>query len=193
LSGLDGRVTLKVNRYRTAVSTATLSGELSNSYLIGAGEARATSTPSASPATSRGRATTRGKILGTTSAASPYGAGKVLRWEPARQFQIDPNDASKGYTQAGIDQQYTTMRKSVEAWNSNPIPKSMQDAWGMTDYATGGGSWSMNSVAVTGDTLSEGTEFELAVNPIKGLNIAMNASKTDAKRLEHRQGLLRLD
>jgi hypothetical protein len=183
LSGLDGRVSLKVNRYRTAVSTATLSGELSNSYLIGAGEAWGNVHAKRIGRDIAGLGYDSWENFGTTSAASSYGAGKVLRWEPARQYQIDPTDASKGYTQAGIDEQYAIMRKSVEAWNSNPIPKSMQDAWGMTDYATGGGSWSMNSVAVTGDTLSEGTEFELAINPVKGLNIAMNASKTDAKRL----------
>jgi hypothetical protein len=53
----------------------------------------------------------------------------------------------------------------------------------MSGYATGSGNWSMNSVAVTGDTLSKGTEYELAASPIPGLEIAINFSKTDAQRL----------
>lgn len=187
VSALEGKIALKVNRYHTTVANATLSGELGNAYLIGAGEAWGNVHAKRLARGDAGDSSAIWDNFGTTSAASAYGAGKIVQWQPADSGLKDPskgyNSGTNPYTQAALDAQYSIQRKSVDTWNANPIPLSMQVAWGMTDYATGGGSWSMNSVAVTGDTDSRGTEFELAINPIKGLDVSINASKTDAKRL----------
>ena len=163
----DNKVMLKVNRYETLVSNATLnSGGLGNVYLIGAGEAWGQAAAYQLSIDS-GNWPGDGNY-GTTS------TGQILRWQPA---------GNGPYTQAEIDAQYAIQKASTDDWMANQLPASFQQAWGMSGYATGSGSWSQNTVAVTGDTLSKGTEFELIANPVRGLDIAFNASKTDAKRL----------
>jgi hypothetical protein len=54
----------------------------------------------------------------------------------------------------------------------------------MTDYATGGSAQNYGAagVAVTGDTLSKGTEIELIANPVQGLDLSLNVSKTFASQ-----------
>ena len=181
MSAMDGKMHLKINKYETSVSNSTLQGELGNSYLIGAGEAWG---QAAAYHLGQDDGIWPGDgNYGTTSVASAFGAGHTLRWQPSNDFLIDSDDASQGFTQSGIDAQYDIQRRSSDDWLANPIPASMQQAWGMADYATGGGSWSMNTVAVTGDTLSKGTEIELSLAPTNGWDIMINASKTDAQRL----------
>ncbi|WP_404422475.1 TonB-dependent receptor plug domain-containing protein [Nibricoccus sp. IMCC34717] len=186
ISALDEKVTLKINRYKTSVSNATLSGApIGNAYLIGAGEAWA-----------QQAAVALKNDQGNWPGDGNYGTasnGKILRWQPedipanwVLNGQGQPVFTSSGayiYNQAAIDRVYAEQVASVNDWLAKPIPASMQKAWGMTNYATGGGAWSMNNVVVTGDTESTGTEYELAANPMKGLEISFNAAKTDAKRL----------
>ena len=172
---LDGRVSFKVNRYRTSVSDQTFSSEMTGAWAIGYmeawGQQFATDPNDAN--------------YGITSENSRYGAGHILQWQPAHQGNhVVPGDFSSAFTQEAIDAQFDIQRTAEEDWFSpeNQIPSTMQAAWGMNDYATGGGSVSNPFVNLTGDTVSEGTEFELYVNPIEGLDIMINASKTDAKR-----------
>jgi outer membrane receptor protein involved in Fe transport len=175
LSMLDSRLILKVNRYETSVTNATLnSGGLGNAYLIGAGEAWGQAAAYQLSINS-GNWPGDGNY-GVTSAASAFGAGNILRWQPA---------GNGPYTQAEIDAQYDIQRRSTNDWMAKPVPAAFQQAWGMTGYATGSGSWSMNTVHVTGDTLSKGTEFELIASNVlvKGLDVSLNAAKTDARRL----------
>lgn len=186
ITAFDEKVSLKINKYETRVNLQTLSGEIGNAYMLGAGEAWGQQAAVKLKANA-GQWPGDGNF-GITS------TGQILRWEPEG---IDANDKlgrqpnrtydnAQGrwvYTQAAIDATYAEQVASVNDWLAKPVPASMQTAWKMSDYATGGGSWSMNSVSVTGDTLSKGTEFELAANPIKGLDISINAAKTDATRL----------
>jgi hypothetical protein len=190
ITALNGKVAFKVNRYETSVSNATLSGELGNAYLIGAGEAWGQAAAVQLKANS-GNWPGDGNY-GTTSAGSKFGAGNILRWQPADAGNLVPDSQGRQpgstgyqqtYSQISIDRQYDIQRASTDDWLAKPVPASFQSAWGMTGYATGSGNWSMNSVAVTGDTLSKGTEFELAAQPIDGLDLSINASKTTAKRL----------
>lgn len=179
ISMLDNRVSLKVNRYETSVTNATISGELGNSYLIGAGEAWG---QAAAYHLKQNDGIWPGDgNYGTTS------SGQILRWQPSDDpaNHVIPGDNSSPYTQAAIDAQYAIQVASTNDWYAHLIPQKMQQAWGMTGYDTGSGSWSMNTVAVTGDTLSKGTEFELVASNVwvKGLDVALNASKTDARRL----------
>lgn len=186
LTMLDERLILKVNRYETSVSNATLnSGGLGNAYLIGAGEAWGQAAAYQLSINS-GNWPGDGNY-GVTSAGSAFGAGHILRWQPAdtAQNHVIPGDNSSPYTQAAIDAQYDIQRRSTDDWLAHPVPAAFQQAWGMTGYATGSGSWSMNTVHVTGDTLSKGTEFELIASNVlvKGLDISLNAAKTEARRL----------
>lgn len=181
ISAFNDRVFLKVNKYETSVSNATLSDELGNAYLIGAGEAWG---QAAAYHLGQDDGIWPGDgNFGTTSEGSAFGAGNTLRWQPADTYLIDPDNRDLGYTQVAIDAQYDIQRRSTEDWLSKPVPDNFRNAWGMDGYETGSGSWSMNSVAVTGDTFSEGTEFELVLNPIEGLDVSINASKTRAQRL----------
>jgi hypothetical protein len=185
LTALDEKLILKINRYKTSVTNATLSNALGNSYLIGAGEAWGQAAAYQLKIDS-GNWPGNGNY-GVTSAGSAFGAGHILRWQPADTpaTHVDPNDMSSPYTQAAIDAQYDIQRRSTDDWFAHQLPTAFQQAWGMSGYATGSGSWSMNNVAVTGDTESKGTEFELIAQNVlvKGLDVSLNASKTDARRL----------
>lgn len=191
ISALNGKIALKVNRYETSVTNATLSGELGNAYLIGAGEAWGQA--AAYQLRANNNVWPGDGNYGTTTAGSKYGAGHTLRWQPANAGNLVADSAGRApgsdgyqqtYSQASINAQYDIQRASTDDWLSKPVPASFQLAWGMTGYATGSGNWSMNSVAVTGDTLSRGTEIEIVASPIDGLDISINASKTEAKRLK---------
>jgi hypothetical protein len=191
VSLFDNNLVFKINRYETSVSNATLSNELGNAYLIGAGEAWGQAAAYQLSIDS-GNWPGDGNY-GTTSAGSDFGAGHILRWQPSDDFRVadsmgrNPGDDGYAltYSQTAIDDQYDIQRRSTDDWMANPVPTAFQQAWGMTGYATGSGSWSMNSVRVTGDTLSKGTEFELIASDVavRGLNVSINAAKTDARRL----------
>ncbi len=184
VSALEGKLVLKVSRYKTKVSNATLSGNLENSYLIGAGEAWG-QRAAVMLANDQGVWPGDG-YYGTTSADSAYGAGHILRWQPADGVNNSNHvngDYNQPFLQSAIDAQYDLQRASTDDWMANQIPVAMQQAWGMDGYAAGSGNWSFANVAVTGDTESKGTEFELTANPIAGLDLSFNAARTDAKRL----------
>lgn len=206
ISAFDGKYSLKINKYETEVTNATLSGDLANSYLIGAGENWGNVWARRIYREIHGIAPgfdATGDNYGTTDASSPYGAGKILRWQPSDTGNLvndrgpdgiggngdDRAPGTDGYTntysQQAINEQYDDMVKSVEAWVANPIPESMMRAWGMTPqtWENGIDQWSGNAVAVTGDTLSKGTEYEFIASPVDGLEVGFNASKTDARRL----------
>ena len=175
ISALDDKIALKINWYKTKMSNAVLSeANLGNAYMIGAAEAWG----------QRAALNTRD---GTGSFTTNYGTatgGGILRWQPAGNGSVGAQDGKPGsYSQAEIDAQYAIQQASVTAWLANPTPPSMQAAWGMNDYASGGGSRTDALVAVTGDTESEGYEIELTARPITGLDISVNVAKTKAKRL----------
>lgn len=183
-TALDGKATFKVGRYKTNVFNSTLSGNLENSYLIGAGEAWGQR--SAVMLKNDAGVWPADGNYGVTSANSAYGAGHILRWQPADGANNSNhlnNDYNQPYVQSVIDAQYDIQRAAVDDWMAHPLPTSMQHAWGMDGYDTGTGNWSFSNVAVTGDTESKGTEFELTANPIPGLDISINAARTDSKRL----------
>lgn len=175
ITALDEKVMLKINRYETSVADTTLATEMGGGWAIGYVEAWGQMFAKKPGST----------IYGTTSAASKYGAGNVLYWQPPdANNHVVPGNNSSAYTQAAIDAQYDIQRAAIDDWlnPSHQIDAKMQAAWGMSDYATGGGSISNPLVRLTGDTISKGTEFELVARPVKGLELSVNASKTDARR-----------
>lgn len=184
ISALQNRVSLKLNWYETSVNNATLSGSLPTSYLIGAGEAWG-----------QAMAVHLKNDDGIWPADGNFGTesnGATLRWEPptsglvdpALPFQSNPElENYNPYTQEAIDTRFAEQTGAMNDWLAKPVSAEFQQAWGMSGYAEGSGLWSMNDVFVTGDTLSKGLEIELTAQPVTGWNMSINASQTDAKRL----------
>ncbi|HEX2854364.1 MAG TPA: TonB-dependent receptor plug domain-containing protein [Opitutaceae bacterium] len=180
ISALDEKITLRVNRYETTVTNANVAGEIGGQYLIGAVEGwgqqaaekfRTSITPTGAtnwPADT---------VFGISS------SGNKVTWRPAGP--VKGSSGAYTYTQAELDATYTREKASIDAWYATQVPAAFQNMWGLTNYATGGGSinFAPSGLTVTGDTVSKGTEFELIARPVKGLDISMNASKTSAKRL----------
>lgn len=182
ISALDDKISFKVAHYKTVVTDATLNGGagINNNYLIGAVEAW-------------GQAAAV-KFRDSLAAGAPlnwpatdvYGMssdGHQVTWRPDGPLK---GSASVGYaySQTELDATYAKEKASVDAWFGTQVPESFQNAWALTDYATGGGStnYGASGLVVTGTTISEGYEFELVANPIRGLNVMFNASKTSARR-----------
>lgn len=184
ISALDDRITLKVAHYETRVSNATLSGNIGNNYyLIGAVETWG----QAAAVAFKNSLAPGGPLSGMASTLYGYTSdGHQVTWHPDEPTPVnpDPSDPNKGYSQAALDAIYQRELASINAWLSpeQQVPDSFQQAWGMSDYKTGGQAQNYGAagVAVTGDTLSKGTEVELIANPVKGLDISINVSKTFA-------------
>jgi outer membrane receptor protein involved in Fe transport len=177
ISALDEKIVFKIGKYETSVNDTTLSTEMGGGWAIGFIE---------SWSQQFARHPNGGAYYGTTDAGSAFGAGHQLDYQPPDAGNhVIPGDYSSPYTQAAINAQYDIEAKAIALWldPKNQISTKMQAAWGMSDYATGGGSISNPLVALTGDTVSRGTEFELSARPIDGLDLSINASKTDARRL----------
>ena len=182
LSLLDGRLDIKWAHYKTTVTNATLdSNGISAQYLIGAVEAwgqaaawdfRRSMDPGGPLA---GRANT---LYGRSS------DGHQVTWQPDGPLAAQNPDGSYQYTQAQLDATYQKEKASVDAWFATQVPAAFQTAWALTDYATGGGSTNYGAagLVVTGDTISQGNEFEVIASPIAGLHISANAAKTSASR-----------
>lgn len=191
IAALDDKVTLKVNRYETTVTNASLGSSIPvwriQYEAWNQRQAWANHVGRSHPRHSWLDGTPG---LGVTSANSKYGAGNELLWQPLPSERNDPTLPwqQTGYTQAAIDYWYDLQRDATDSWLANPIPKGMQEAWGMVGYdqPTYNGqinSSSLNSIVVNGDTLSKGLEFEFSANPVPGLNLTASAVKTDASRL----------
>ena len=172
ISALDEKISLRINRYKTKVTNANVAGEIGGQYLIGAVEGWG-----------QGAAVKFRDGPGNQTVFG-FSGGKAVTWKPP--------GATKGsqttgftYSQAELDSTWAREDASIKGWFATQVPANFQQFWGLTDYATGGGSINFGpaGLAVTGDTVSEGTEFELIANPIKGLDVSMNASKTSAKRI----------
>jgi TonB dependent receptor len=78
---------------------------------------------------------------------------------------------------------------SIQTLLANPPPANFASHWNIAmnqDWSAGWGGYQSpsqpSSLAVTGDTQSEGIEFEINAQPTKNWNIAFNASKTTATR-----------
>jgi len=188
INTLNDKLTLKINWYETTVSNATIdTNAIGASYLLGAGEAWG-----------YGFATWAKK--GPT--ANAYGSPGASAFGPNYNLKadgtlIDPtiNPEQGGWLayepQNGetVAQAYAHQKAAINAFLANPVPADFAKTWNIkydtatTDWGNMT-SWSQASnIAVTGDTKSKGTEYEIAATPIAGLSIAFNASKTSASRL----------
>lgn len=183
ITALDDRLVFKWAHYETSVTNATLdSAGISAQYLIGAVEAwgqKAAYNFRASLAPGGALNWPANTLYGRSS------DGHQVTWRPDGPSVTQNPDGTYQYTQAQLDATYARERASVDAWFTTQVPAAFQDAWALTDYATGGGStnYGASGLVVTGDTISKGNEFELIANPIKGLSVSVNAAKTSASRM----------
>jgi outer membrane receptor protein involved in Fe transport len=176
ISALDDRITLKINRYETTVTNANVASEIGGQYLIGAVEGWG-----------QQAAIKFRDFPGQWPASTIYGytrSGQPVTWRPAGPLQ-GSDETGYTYSPDELDATYARQQASINAWFATQVPANFREMWGLTDYATGGGTinFAPSGLTVTGDTVSKGTEFELIATPIKGLDIAVNASKTSAKRI----------
>jgi hypothetical protein len=183
ISMMDDKLTLKVMHYETTVTNATLdSNGIANQYLIGAVEAWG----QASAISFRASLAPGGPLSGNANTLFGHTSdGHQVTWTPdGTKLSKNTETGLYPYTQAQLDATYTKEKASIDAWFATQVPANFQNAWALTNYATQGGStnFGASGLVVTGDTVSKGTEIELIANPIKGLTLTVNASKTFATR-----------
>jgi outer membrane receptor protein involved in Fe transport len=201
---LDNRYSLKVNRYETRVLNDEYSANLDKWGTLHT-EARLMRIAVATrdmdyrrfPSVIREGGDPSGqgrRSFGVTSASSAYGAGNLLVWEPTPEERelVDPQtswNSGGAYTQETIDRWYDIQRSATDAFFETRLPQSMVEAWGMVGYGEANYQNTINdaaygAVTATGSTLSKGVEIEFTARPIDGLDIVINAAKTDAVRVD---------
>ncbi|HLP02923.1 MAG TPA: TonB-dependent receptor plug domain-containing protein [Opitutaceae bacterium] len=197
LSAFDDKVTFKAVHYDTKVKNATLSGALAGFYLIGANEwwggnaARAQRDNSGWQAGNFGT-TTDGQVVTVqpdiTVGNTTYNAHLAQVLTAAGVPLTTGTDANGNpiYSQLALDTTWADYRASIDDWFANLAPAAFQSAWEFVSTADGvnnhDGNYSPSGMALTGDTHSKGWEFEISAQPIAGLDISFNASKTSAQR-----------
>jgi hypothetical protein len=183
IQAFDDKVSFRVTKYETLVTNATLdSNGIGGQYLIGAVEAwgqQAAARFRDALVPGGPRAWPAGDIYGITSDGNP------VTWRPAGPIIRDAETEEYAYDQAVLDATYAREVASVNDWYATQVPQNLQDAWALADYDgySGQTNFGASGLVVTGDTFSEGYEFELiASNVVKGLDVSLNAAKTSASR-----------
>jgi len=171
ISSPDNRFVFKVNWYETSVQNVTLSSALSGGdYLIGMGEAWA--------------------YMFATRARKAYDDNAPFAdfntdFDPDNPDRFLPYQPRAGQS---IDDAYDEFLGAVDAFLANPPAQELQDAWGfdIDSWSQNPSDWInvnyLDGMAVTGDTNSEGVEFEFAAQITPNWNLTLNASKTTATR-----------
>lgn len=180
VSILDDRLSLKVNWYETSVTNANLDGggvgNLQAVYRVGLNE-------------NWGRAFANWALLGIegfnrnfarvdpNNASSPLidPNVEVLRYQPG------PNET--------VADAYKRQTEAIDTLLANPPPSDFNTHWQIQLDQDWSGGWGTHrganqpsSLAITGDTQSEGVEYELTAALTRNWNVAFNASKTRAQR-----------
>jgi len=198
ISTLDDKLSLKVNWYQTSVNNATLGGESalgSNAWYLRQGEIWTTMVAAQSIAgLTQNSIATPGWAWDYAANDLPAGTMTSGQWpRPAAAAAIDAKQlASARAALAAMPDQgfwdnygYAINVAQVKNENFSSLMGSngtihytwdWQPAYGGNLKSTGAGP------VVTVDTVSKGVEYELVAQPTKEWNIAINLSKTDAKR-----------
>lgn len=189
ISTLNDRLTFKINWYKTEVKNSTLEATNGIVYRIGSNEAWGYQFAK----------------WAENNVPDPFGANYALvdpndpnsaRIDPtigrlSYQPRIDPATGQPISVRQQLDEQNAAIAALTDP--KNLPPASFDAAWSINNRATfdpAGGwgrgntlNWSTPStLAVTGDTSSKGTEYELTAQPTPGWNITINAAKTSAIR-----------
>ena len=190
ISSPDNRFNFKVNKFDTKVFQDTLSSSsIANSYMIGAGEGWgymfANWAMGGVEDFARNYALVDPMLPESESNPRIDPAIGVLRYQPAAGQTVAQGLAHQQAVLAAMFNESNNLgseefRRFLSFWN--------QDWDGITPtggWADGGRAWAgePTSFAVTGDTVSKGWEYELFYQPTDNWNITVNASKTEARRL----------
>ncbi|MBK1878315.1 TonB-dependent receptor plug domain-containing protein [Pelagicoccus mobilis] len=195
ISGLNDRFSFRANYYETEVTNDTLSASsISNSYMIGAGEGWgmlfAKMAEGGKDDFWRNYAL-EDPEAGFDADTNPYinPEVEVLRYQPAFTEGMSAAERS-----AEVARTLAIEQGVVAAFNdpSNYPSQQFRDFWGQNwdaitpdaGWGAGGAAWNgePSAFAITGDTASEGWEYELFYQPTDNWNIALNATKTSATR-----------
>lgn len=119
--------------------------------------------------------------------------GQAVMWMPDGPLKGNVQNGFT-YNQTELDSAWAKQNAAIIDWflPENQVPDDFITMWSLTGYRTepaqdpGTGIPGFKGlppgIAVTGDTASSGYEFELIANPVKGLNVMVNAAKTSATR-----------
>ncbi|MBE2213340.1 MAG: TonB-dependent receptor [Opitutaceae bacterium] len=181
INTLDGKVTFRATYYETTVRNAALDN-FGGTYMIWGAEAWAQSFAWAN--LQRGRS---GGWADFTNGYDPTGIVAMNTpadgWSDAdilRAQQV--GDAiSQAYFDTALDDSW------YQLWNINVASLEDVPPNSNTPFLTG---TQPPGLTITGDTYSEGYEFELMAQPISGLNLSINATKTEAMRMNMAQSLV---
>lgn len=203
INALDGKVSLRVTRYSTKIRNATLPDNSILSFVrdevvrgiqfaksvqyvrdFNAAGRGAESAPTAG----NGGYFFRATVTGGSSAAIPGGETHWFPWEPARPATADAPwtlqewqaEEAHAYRAADAFMASLTTPMAQQFLKANNIDPSLWDYTLANNNIT---STPPAGVAITGDTVSRGTEFELVVRPLEGWTVSMNAAKTFATRV----------
>jgi len=195
---LNDRLSFKAVHYETTVKNADLGGALAGFYLIGAiewwGGNAARAQRDVTGWQSGNFGATNGALGVHTLVVQPDATPGNTTYNKnltALGYGSDPavlKNADGTYKQDVINQTYTDYQASIADWFAKLAPSNMQNAWEMKETADGvnnkDGNYGPSGMALTGTTKSKGWEFEVMANPLDGLDLSFNASKTSAERSE---------
>lgn len=112
-----------------------------------------------------------------------YGADWQWNWNNGQGNGVD----NFGTDAAGIAAREASKQAAVTAWYGNYAGDKFYKAWGInndspTAYRNGLSASAPVGLTATGDTKSEGYEFEITAQPVKNWRITANAAKVTATR-----------
>ncbi len=202
VSALEGKVSLRVTRYNTKIKNATLPDNSILNFIrdeVVRGIQFSMSTLFVRDWNNAGHGTDASAPVAGNSGyfyRASTGVGQALPnnqthwypWEPSR-----PATADAPWTQAEWDAEEAHAYRAAEAFmNSLKSPEAVQFLTAnninpaLFDYGAPNNNITSTApagVAVTGDTISRGTEFELFLRPLPNWSVTMNAAKTFATRV----------
>ena len=199
LSAMNGKLNLRVNKYETKVFRDTLSDEsIPGVYMIGAAEGWGYRFAIQALAEGVGNVGNFNQNYALQNPGAPYDAVTNPYISPnTTDLRYDPGpigNLSPAAQVATIDAAKQAQDAALTAFMApeNRPDQQLLDFWNLDLTATAddpnldGKTWSgtpAGGFALTGDTQSEGWEYELFYQPTDNWNISLNASKTLAKRI----------
>ncbi|HEX2861622.1 MAG TPA: hypothetical protein VHN79_08280, partial [Lacunisphaera sp.] len=197
ISLMEDKLYLKVAHYKTRINNADLSS-LANINALRATEVWAVQAAAGhlernGSVGGDGTYFQAGKVYGISSSGGrvtfrPPGPNVGAPYDGRNPNEpLPPGSPRPAYTQAELDTAYQLQIDSSTAYFNNLPSDAFLDAFGINkeQFKIGATTIQTGTIAspiVTGTTISKGMELELVANPIKGLNVSFNVSKTEAFR-----------
>lgn len=195
---LDDKLYVKIAKYKTTIYNADVSS-LSNISSLRALEIWAVQSATGHLGLNGAPAGPGNPFFGAQSNYGLSSDGHIVTYRPPGPFVGSPYLGLAGdpfpagtlrapYTQAELDKAYATQVAASRAYLANLPSDAFLIANGVNleDFKSGASTirqGSLPSAVVTGTTISKGGELELVANPVRGLNVIMNVSKTEATRV----------